>query len=217
MQKPGLQNLRVMWLIYFQLYDGFCASTCTMFSEFMRLQGQVKSIALGGRPTTTAIQGIGGVKGAQSYSFAEVFRNAQTVLKIAPNTTEVMPLTDLPMNRSTSSGMNLRDHILPQNLGDGTPAQFVSELADCRLYYTPSMIADIRATWNTAAKAAWGNGKCVAGAGFPTRKVTQDTSIASTESEKAAIPQTQVVKSSVELTKDAGWDIRHGQKITYAI
>ncbi|RDW71702.1 hypothetical protein BP5796_07736 [Coleophoma crateriformis] len=205
------------------LYDGFCASTCTMFSEFMRLQAQVKSIALGGRPTKDAIQGIGGVKGAQSYSFAEVFKNAQMVLKLAPNTAEVRPLTDLPMNRSTSSGMNLRDHVLPQNLGDGIPAQFVKELADCRLYYTPSMIADVRATWNSAAKAAWGNGKCVAGAGFPTKQVTADsntnadTDTASFQSEEADVLETQVVTSSVKLTKDDAWDVRHGQKITYTI
>ena len=32
------------------VYDGYCASTCTIFSELMRQQGGVKTIALGGRP-----------------------------------------------------------------------------------------------------------------------------------------------------------------------
>lgn len=32
------------------LYDGFCASTCALFSEMMKSQGQVKSVVVGGRP-----------------------------------------------------------------------------------------------------------------------------------------------------------------------
>ena len=46
------------------LYDGYCGSTCTIFSEFMRLQGGVKSIAMGGRPNRNPIQGAGGIKGS---------------------------------------------------------------------------------------------------------------------------------------------------------
>jgi hypothetical protein len=40
------------------LYDGYCASTCTLFSEFMRTQAGVKSIAVGGRPSKDPMQGI---------------------------------------------------------------------------------------------------------------------------------------------------------------
>lgn len=43
--------------------DGYCASTCTIFSEFMRQQAGVKYIALGGRPNKDIIQAVGGVKG----------------------------------------------------------------------------------------------------------------------------------------------------------
>lgn len=32
------------------LYDGFCASTCTLFSTWMKYQGGVKSVMMGGRP-----------------------------------------------------------------------------------------------------------------------------------------------------------------------
>lgn len=45
------------------VYDGYCASTCTIFSELMRQQGGVKTIALGGRPNKDIIQAVGGVKG----------------------------------------------------------------------------------------------------------------------------------------------------------
>ena len=49
------------------LYDGYCASTCTIFSELMRTQGDVKAIALGGRPNKDIIQAVGGVKGTNDY------------------------------------------------------------------------------------------------------------------------------------------------------
>ena len=34
-----------------QLYDSFCSSTCTLFSEFMRINSGVKSIAMDVRPS----------------------------------------------------------------------------------------------------------------------------------------------------------------------
>jgi hypothetical protein len=43
--------------------DGFCASTCGVFSEFMKQQAGVRSIALGGRPQYGPMQAVGGVKG----------------------------------------------------------------------------------------------------------------------------------------------------------
>jgi hypothetical protein len=46
------------------LYDGYCASTCTVFSELMKTLGGVQSIAVGGRPQLAAMQGVGGVKGS---------------------------------------------------------------------------------------------------------------------------------------------------------
>lgn len=59
------------------LMDGFCASTCTLFSEFMRTQGGVKTIAMGGRPQAGPIQGVGGIKGAEilSWSSKKVFHH----------------------------------------------------------------------------------------------------------------------------------------------
>ena len=48
------------------VYDGYCASTCTIFSELMTSQGNVKTIALGGRPDKDIIQAVGGVKGTSN-------------------------------------------------------------------------------------------------------------------------------------------------------
>ena len=49
------------------LTDGFCASTCTIFAEFMKTQAKVKSYTFGGRPQTGAMQAVGGTKGSQAY------------------------------------------------------------------------------------------------------------------------------------------------------
>lgn len=71
--------------------------------------------------------------------------------------------TDLPMNRSSDSSLNVRDQILRPNLEDGIPAQFIYEEADCRVYYEPSMISDVQSIWKRAADVAWGGAKCVVG------------------------------------------------------
>lgn len=54
------------------LYDGYCASTCSLFSEFLRTQAGVRSVTFGGLPdldqdgNIPIIQNYGGVKGASS-------------------------------------------------------------------------------------------------------------------------------------------------------
>jgi len=45
------------------LYDGTCGSTCAIFSEFMKSQAGVRSIAVGGRPQIGPMQGVAGSKG----------------------------------------------------------------------------------------------------------------------------------------------------------
>ncbi|CAG8957834.1 hypothetical protein HYFRA_00000174 [Hymenoscyphus fraxineus] len=202
------------------LYDGFCASTCTVFSEFMRLQGNVKSVAVGGRPSNTKIQGIGGVKGSQSYAWSAIFNDAQRALEIQQKRSmstaaELLVMSDLPVNRSSAAGVNLRDNILPQNMGDGVPAQFVQELADCRLYYTPQMMGDVRQFWNAAAKATWGGGPCVAG-GFTQKPVVQTGAVVGgVGPSRTEVTRTEVVRSDVVLNKDAGWERRHEVKFVY--
>lgn len=119
------------------LFDGYCASTCTLFSEFLRSDAGVKSIAMGGRPTKEGlIQGVGGVKGSQSYGFADVYSQAQTALEYTNDTALVATLntyTEYVVDRSTAASLNVKDQILRGNLEDGTPAQFVvSKLANSK-------------------------------------------------------------------------------------
>jgi len=154
------------------LYDGYCASTCTLFSEFMRLQAGVKSIAMGGRPNKNPIQGVGGVKGAQVFAYGDILTYSEFAQSLTDDPEIIATLSvlsDLPVKRSSSTAINLRDQILPGNVNDGLPAQFVVEEADCRLYYTLPMITDVTALWKGAATAAFNGGKCVAGAGLGKR------------------------------------------------
>jgi hypothetical protein len=65
------------------LYDGYCASTCTVFSELMKTLGGVQSIAVGGRPQLAAMQGVGGVKGSNIQEFKTLIGLTAKVFQIA--------------------------------------------------------------------------------------------------------------------------------------
>lgn len=149
--------------------DGYCASTCTIFSEFLTKQVGVKTIAMGGRSNKNAIQAIGGVKGVNNYGFGFIQQAAQNAIRWNPAVNDSILVdykNDLPFYRAASGaspGVNVRDG-LSQNDTAGIALQFVYEEADCRLYYTPEMTVDITALWKGAADAQWGQGgKCVAG------------------------------------------------------
>lgn len=142
----------------------------------MHRQGGVKSIAFGGRPNKKPIQAIGGTKGTNNYPFGYIQALANVAIGGATpaqkaNWTSVTAYSILPMNRSTDSSINVRDNILKDNLEDGTPAQFLYEAADCRLFYEPAMLSDPRAIWKKAAAVAWGETKCVAGS-MPQKRET---------------------------------------------
>lgn len=188
------------------LMDTYCASTCTLFAEFMRIQAGVKTIAMGGRPKAGPIQGVGGIKGAQILSWSAINSWAQFALQIGTATPEekiaLESLTTLPISRSTSSGINIRDNILRDNVNDGLPAQFAYEAADCRLYYTLPMITDVTALWKSATSAAFNGGKCASG-GLSKRDV---------QVEERAIPNVgEVVRRT--LTKDPLWESRPSRKV----
>jgi hypothetical protein len=153
------------------VYDGYCASTCTIFSELMRQQGGVQTVALGGRPTKDIIQAVGGVKGTNSYPWGYILGSVelpfQTALLHDPdyyqNETALGDYSDLPLLRATNYVVNARDGIREGDK-DQTPLHFVYEAADCRIYYTPEMVVDQEAVWKTVADTAFGGvSHCVAG------------------------------------------------------
>ncbi|KAI1488409.1 peptidase s41 family protein [Biscogniauxia mediterranea] len=151
------------------LLDGYCASTCTLFSEFLRDDAGVRSIAMGGRPSHRGlIQGVGGVKGSQSYGYADVRYAAQLALNYTKNDTAtaatLRQYTTYVDDRSSVASLNVKDEIYRAHIADGVPAQFVADYSDCRLWWTQPMITDISALWKAAATAAFKGGKCAYGA-----------------------------------------------------
>ncbi|KAH8892211.1 hypothetical protein GQ53DRAFT_864062 [Thozetella sp. PMI_491] len=148
------------------LYDGACASTCSIFSEMLRSQGGVRSIAMGGRPVEGLIQGVGGIKGSQSLRWSDVHGYITRFMRYATrdeHVSEFARYSSLPLNRSIAASLNVRDAIPRDHIEDGLPAQYVNVPADCRLYWTAPMITNATAIWAAAADAAFKGASCVAG------------------------------------------------------
>lgn len=210
------------------LYDGYCASTCTLFSEFMRTQAGIKSIAMGGRTphstpnaTIPIIQAVGGIKGANNFAYADLgyyaglaYNSGTPAQQAQANWTVLKDLqSTLPIDRSIDTSINVRDNILRANLEDGTPSQFLYEPADCRLFYTPAMMADVTQIWIAAADAAFGNGKCAAGS-LPARNATMGVAAKRQAQRVAKRRGTKVVKSAVvPVEKAPVWHAMHGRKV----
>lgn len=184
------------------LYDGVCASTCTLASEMLRIQGGVKSIAMGGRPEEGPIQGVGGVKGAQVLDWSSVLYYNEWALEYGVNITEeqkeaMSRYNSVAVNRSSAAALNARDQILRDNVEDGLPAQYVVEEVDCRLYWTLDMITDITAVWKTVADSAFNGAECAYGGIVASTKRNAD------HAAKGAVRRRQHVQPTQNVAKRA--------------
>ncbi|KAF1346605.1 hypothetical protein BDV97DRAFT_400517 [Delphinella strobiligena] len=170
------------------VYDGYCASTCTIFSELMRQQAGVKTIALGGRPNTDIIQAVGGVKGTHVEDYDYIIKAVEMVFQYGNsyqrdlwNKTSLGTYSALFRHRSrTIPVVNARDGIRQDDLEE-VPLQFRYEPANCRIFYTKEMVLDETAVWKTVADIAWnGKASCVAGGiGSSNSTVKRKTAVAS--------------------------------------
>ncbi|KAF2003013.1 hypothetical protein P154DRAFT_429470 [Amniculicola lignicola CBS 123094] len=157
------------------LQDGGCGSTCAVFSEFMKTQGNVQQVVIGGLPETGPMQGVAGSKGAQVFTFTRVYSEAANVYEELKTTMDNINSTELgklvaaerPLMRSayqeggeTMSVINLRDN-MRLNDDSGTPLEFIYEAADCRLFYTAGLVQDPVAVWKKTVDAHWGDAKAV--------------------------------------------------------
>ncbi|KAK1522325.1 uncharacterized protein CCOS01_10037 [Colletotrichum costaricense] len=186
------------------LYDGVCASTCTLASEFLRLHGGVKSVAFGGLPVEGPIEGVGGIKGSQVLDWSNIYGYTEFLLPYASTDEQKAAFaryTDLPLNRSLAAAVNVRDQILRDNVDDGIPAQYVREEADCRLYWTLPMIKDVTEIWKATANAAFNGGKCAYG-GIDKRDV----------SAKAAVKRSEYLAASS--LKERAAPVRRDESVT---
>ncbi|GJC78846.1 peptidase S41 family protein ustP [Colletotrichum liriopes] len=195
------------------LYDGVCASTCTLASEFLRLHGGVKSVAFGGLPVEGPIEGVGGIKGSQVLDWSNIYSYTTFLLPYASNAEQKAAFArynDLPLNRSTAAAVNVRDQILRDNVDDGIPAQFIREEADCRLYWTLPMINDVTAIWKATANAAFNGGKCAYG-GIAKRDVMEKAEITRRNYLAASRLQerAEVVRRDAPATNDRFWQDKY--------
>ncbi|KAI0874006.1 hypothetical protein GGS24DRAFT_361711 [Hypoxylon argillaceum] len=186
--------------------DGYCASTCTLFSQFLVHDAGVKTIAMGGRPSRKGrIQGVGGVKGSQSYGYADVLGNVQEAIAFTNDSAILKTLRvydEYVIDRNQVSSLNVKDEILRSHLKDGTPAQFVAEYSDCRLYWTEAMVKDVSAVWKAAASAAFKGGKCAYG-GIPKPAASKREAVAPGPFGKSRFPTPPTVKRT-EVEQSAG-------------
>ncbi|KIW19698.1 hypothetical protein PV08_00272 [Exophiala spinifera] len=173
------------------LYDGYCASTCTVVSEYLKSLAGVQFVTVGGRPQSGPMQAVGGVKGTQVFEFlgnidiwVTLWESPENTLLELANGTIWENFTFEPTLRSqavtlgasSAGGVNGRNHF---RFGDEseTPLQFVYEAADCRLWWTKEMLYDPVFLWERVATVAFKERKgtqfnskyCVSGStGHPT-------------------------------------------------
>jgi hypothetical protein len=142
------------------LTDGYCASTCAVFSDLMRRLGGVRSIVLGGRPTFGPMQGVGGTKGVLVEPWSAIEASiASTLADFGTAAQKKKWATYLPgewpIAMTNAPTVNFRSGYHP---GSDTPMQFLNESANCRLFYTPAMLTNVTHIWETVAELAWGIG-----------------------------------------------------------
>ncbi|KFY54669.1 hypothetical protein V497_07533 [Pseudogymnoascus sp. VKM F-4516 (FW-969)] len=142
------------------LHDGYCASTCAVFSDLMRRLGGVRSVVLGGRPQFGPMQAVGGTKGVLVEPWEAIeasvtatladFGTAAQKKKWAGYLPEAWPIA-----MSNPPTVNFRSGYHP---GSDTPMQFLNESANCRMFYTPAMLTNVTNIWETVARLAWNIG-----------------------------------------------------------
>ncbi|KAL9115960.1 MAG: hypothetical protein Q9227_000328 [Pyrenula ochraceoflavens] len=185
------------------LYDGYCASTCTIFSELMRQQGGVKTIFVGGRPNKNITQAVGGVKGVNDFPITYIkqlvdltYTYADNATRASYSSTALNTYNTVPIERGAtgvSNNVNFRDG-LRQGDPSGVPLQFRYETADCRIFYTPAMTVDVTALWKTVADTAFnGQSACVAG------NLTAPATRRSEKRHFASLPHVQRRDSAAEM------------------
>ena len=181
--------------------DGACASTCSIFVAAMMASGNITStLAWGGRPKSTSMQLVGGVRGSFALQFNDVFDVANfglTYIKQRINAgkpvlseekqarfeaTMPRPPKEFPL-KFTGGSINFRNAYDP---GNDDILQFDHQAAGCHLFYTLQNIREPSTTWDAAADA-WKSNGCKAPAKAVTNNQTQSHSSANTNNVSMAL------------------------------
>lgn len=159
------------------IQDGLCASTCAIFTEFMKEQGNVGQVVFGGRAQTGPMQGVGGTKGANEYGFDLLLQDFQLAYNLSSASQQVawdqqwgQAIAGIvqAVTRATQSSEGANAHVnFRNNIRKGdetlTPLQFVYEAANCRLFYTAAQIENQALVWKAAYNSYWNGAPCVSG------------------------------------------------------
>ncbi|KAL2760948.1 hypothetical protein ACRALDRAFT_1078543 [Sodiomyces alcalophilus JCM 7366] len=148
--------------------DGFCASACALAVGLMsRLLG-VQVIAMGGRPIEAPMQAIGGTKGGPVIGMREP-TFVYDVLSDMVEPPADLDATPFEMGWPPLAGPHPESVVINSanvhldEEGLGTPAQFVYEAANCKLFYTWETLSNMTALWAAAADVKWNGAPCVKG------------------------------------------------------
>lgn len=122
----------------------------------MTTQAGVKTIVVGGRPTTGPMQTAGGNRGARLYSSEAIdfdIENINSTLD-EPEVAATLPDREDTGMWINFAGLNLEDQIRE---GDEAriPLQFRYEAAQCRIYFTLDNVYNVSRLWRDAAAATW--------------------------------------------------------------
>jgi len=143
----------------------------------MKTEVGVKSVVVGGLPTTGPMQAVSGTKGSQVLAIGDDIPDDQQLLaaveeavllnltnldeKTFPDVLSLLDSPPLDVNPSNTK-VNLRNQARKSD--PSIPLQFVYEAADCRIFYTAENLKNYEVLWQNAADALWGNGAlCVKG------------------------------------------------------
>lgn len=164
------------------LSDGLCGSTCAIFAELMREQGNVHTIMVGGRPKNTPAQAVGGSKGSQVLPFDTLYDlMGQTLnstrlfygdkvadmlnssmIGILANPTQLLKRTAHYTEETIAGAVNSLNNLRANDTSE-TPLEFIYEAADCRIFQTFESFFSPVSLWERAVDVKWGEGKCVDG------------------------------------------------------
>ena len=139
------------------LTDGNCQSSCAVFLEMMHNEAGVRTVTVGGRPSTGPVQAVSGTRGALSYNAFDLDNDIYAVVSVNATANNYLPRSHISGDLQfwiTSAQFNLRDQI---RKGQDVPLQFIYEAADCRIYWTLATFNNFTALWEHAASAIWQN------------------------------------------------------------
>ena len=122
----------------------------------MSHQAGVKTVVVGGRPSTGPMQTASGNRGARFYSSDAIdvdFDNVKDMVENEKVADSLPSRADRGM-WINYAGINIRDQLRKGDDSD-TPLQFKYDAADCRIYYTLDNIYNMTRLWRDAAAATW--------------------------------------------------------------